>query len=68
MMSISSLRSHGYLRTILLLLVFANASAFGAAPHCYSGVCKSESVWQDKNAFNAMHAEMLAQCVPNHQH
>lgn len=34
---------------------------------CYSGVCKSESVWQDKNAFNAMEAEMVAQCVPNHQ-
>ncbi len=35
--------------------------------NCYSGVCKSESVWQDKNAFNAMVAEMLSQCVPNHQ-
>ena len=34
---------------------------------CYSGICKSESVWQDKTAFNAMAAEMLSQCVPNHQ-
>jgi len=67
MMSISSLRSHGYLRTILLLLVFANASAFGAAPHCYSGVCKGEAVWQDKTAFNTTHTEMLSQCVGNHQ-
>jgi len=33
---------------------------------CYSGVCKGEYVWQDKNAFNAMHNEMLTQCVPNH--
>jgi hypothetical protein len=35
--------------------------------NCYSGVCKSESVWQDKNAFNAMVAEMLSQCVPDHR-
>ena len=34
--------------------------------NCYSGICKSESVWQDKTAFNAMVAEMLSQCVPNH--
>ena len=34
---------------------------------CYSGVCTSESVWQDKTAFNAMVVEMTAQCVPNHQ-
>jgi len=35
--------------------------------NCYSGVCKGENVWQDKAAFNATHAEMLSQCVPNHQ-
>jgi hypothetical protein len=35
--------------------------------NCYSGVCKGENVWQDKTAFNATHAEMLLQCVPNHQ-
>lgn len=34
---------------------------------CYSGACTSESVWQDKNAFNAMVAEMISQCVPNHR-
>src|SRR5207253_6872855 len=32
MMSISSLRSHGYLWTILLLVVFANVPVFGATP------------------------------------
>jgi hypothetical protein len=35
--------------------------------NCYSGVCKGESVWQDKSAFNTTVAEMLAQCVPNHK-
>lgn len=35
--------------------------------NCYSGVCKGESVWQDKTAFNTTHTEMLSQCVPNHQ-
>jgi hypothetical protein len=35
--------------------------------NCYSGVCKGESVWQDKTAFNNTHTEMLSQCVPNHQ-
>lgn len=34
--------------------------------NCYTGVCKGESVWQDKSAFNATHTEMLSQCVPNH--
>lgn len=33
---------------------------------CYSGVCQSESVWQDPTAFAATHAEMVAQCVANH--
>jgi hypothetical protein len=34
--------------------------------NCYTGVCKGESVWQDKSAFNATPTEMLSQCVPNH--
>ena len=34
--------------------------------NCYSGVCTSESVWQDPTAFNDTHSEMLAQCVGNH--
>jgi len=35
--------------------------------NCYSGICKGESVWQDKTAFNNTHSEMLSQCIPNHQ-
>jgi hypothetical protein len=35
--------------------------------NCYSGVCKGEAVWQDKNAFNATQAEMLSKCVANHK-
>jgi hypothetical protein len=35
--------------------------------NCYSGICKGEAVWQDKNAYNATLSEMLSQCVPNHQ-
>jgi hypothetical protein len=34
--------------------------------NCYSGVCQSESVWQDPSAFSTTVSEMLAQCVPNH--
>jgi len=33
---------------------------------CYSGVCQGEAVWQDTNAFNKTHSEMLSKCVANH--
>lgn len=35
--------------------------------NCYTGVCQGEAVWQDTNAFNKTHSEMLSQCVPNHK-
>jgi len=35
--------------------------------NCYSGVCQGEAVWQDINAFNKTHQEMLQKCVPNHK-
>ena len=35
--------------------------------NCYSGVCQGEAVWQDTNAFNKTHSEMLSKCVANHK-
>jgi hypothetical protein len=35
--------------------------------NCYTGVCQGEAVWQDTNAFNKTHAEMLQKCVGNHK-